>query len=88
MALGSLMLLGAARSWRIGPHGCRRSDDGDPTGRSGRLRQLRTFISPSKAPGRDHGTPDVLTTVFGFSTTASSSAAALSQNSTEVQRWH
>ena len=34
--------------------------------------------------GQGSGTPDVLSAVFGFSTTASSSAAALSQNSTEV----
>ena len=34
--------------------------------------------------GQGSGTPDVLSAVFGFSTTASSSAAALSQNNTEV----
>jgi uncharacterized protein len=34
--------------------------------------------------GQGSGTPDVLTAVFGFSTTASGSAAALSQNSTKV----
>jgi uncharacterized protein YggE len=34
--------------------------------------------------GQGSGTPDVLSAAFGFSTTASSSAAALSQNNTEV----
>jgi uncharacterized protein YggE len=34
--------------------------------------------------GQGSGTPDVLTAVFGFSTTASSSSAALSQNNTKV----
>ncbi len=34
--------------------------------------------------GQGSGTPDVLSAVFGFSTTASSSSAALSQNNTEV----
>lgn len=34
--------------------------------------------------GQGSGTPDVLSAVFGFSTTAGSSAAALSQNNTEV----
>jgi uncharacterized protein len=34
--------------------------------------------------GQGSGTPDVLSAVFGFSTTAASSAAALSQNNTEV----
>ncbi len=34
--------------------------------------------------GQGSGTPDVLTAAFGFSTTASSSAAALTQNNAEV----
>jgi len=34
--------------------------------------------------GQGSGTPDVLTAVFGFSTTAGSSAAALSQNNAKV----
>lgn len=34
--------------------------------------------------GQGSGTPDVLTAVFGFSTTASSSSAALSQNNAKV----
>ena len=34
--------------------------------------------------GQGSGTPDVLTAVFGFSTTASSSAAALTENSSKV----
>ena len=34
--------------------------------------------------GQGSGTPDVLSAVFGFSTTASSSAAALSQNNAKV----
>jgi uncharacterized protein YggE len=34
--------------------------------------------------GQGSGTPDVLTAVFGFSTTASSSAGALSQNNAKV----
>ncbi len=34
--------------------------------------------------GQGSGTPDVLTAVFGFSTTASSSAAALTQNNAKV----
>ena len=34
--------------------------------------------------GQGSGTPDVLTAVFGFSTTAASSAAALSQNNAKV----
>ena len=34
--------------------------------------------------GQGSGTPDVLSAVFGFSTTASTSAAALNQNNTEV----
>ena len=34
--------------------------------------------------GQGSGTPDVLTAAFGFSTTASSSAAALTQNNDEV----
>ncbi len=34
--------------------------------------------------GQGSGTPDVLSAVFGFSTTAGSSAAALSQNNSEV----
>ena len=34
--------------------------------------------------GQGSGTPDVLTAVFGFSTTAGSSTAALSQNSAKV----
>jgi uncharacterized protein len=34
--------------------------------------------------GQGSGTPDVLSAVFGFSTTTASSAAALSQNNTEV----
>ena len=34
--------------------------------------------------GQGSGTPDILTAVFGFSTTAASSAAALSQNNAKV----
>ena len=47
------------------------------------MRQLRTYLTV-EGTGQGSGTPDVLSAVFGFSTTASSSAAALSQNSTEV----
>ena len=51
----------------------------------------RRRAAPAPAPhltvqgtGQGSGTPDVLTAVFGFSTTASSSAAALTQNNAEV----
>ena len=56
-----------------------------PRRRSGRA------AAPTSAPhltvqgsGQGSGTPDVLTAVFGFSTTAGSSSAALSQNNAKV----
>ncbi len=80
--------MGTAGAVAAGRHGSRAGPHAPALGASPSAAPARCAGSDPhltvQGSGQGSGTPDVLTAVFGFSTTAGSSTAALSQNNAKV----
>ena len=80
---GIVVLARAASALGLALHRARAARRPPERGTGGRCAASAPHLTV-QGSGQGSGTPDVLTAVFGFSTTASSSTAALSQNNAKV----